>query len=306
MKQSSYVPHDNEATYKTSKRQPSSNLGQTKRIIDAGAAAPHVGPQNRFAELPPIHILCSESFIEIWGEAVAQLASGRWTQSLFRNVNTTMKNPVPVSETLGQKMRFCDTHLVDDCEVSFELPNRRAVVIIPIKSTTDLRQCTMRMVSLAACERYRSIDCVLCVEGDFNPTQASQIIQVQTGFTGDLCQVGVHYFLASETSLSCCLAGIILSSAPLKVNKMNFQDALANAEITSRAHFLISLLPTMTASSALSCFQSEKNPREQFQRLLSNALKGQKMPNPSEMSNSKAMAQLSHVLKAHLGGEEVS
>ena len=308
MKQSSYVQHENETTCKT-KQQPSANLGETKSIFDVGVVAPPVRPRNRFAELPPIHILCAESFIESWGEAVGQLSSGRWTQSLFRNVNTSMEHSVSVSETLGQKITFCDTHLVDNCDVSLELPNRRAVVIVSIASTTvvnELRQCTMKMVSLTACERYQSIDCVLCVESDFNASQATQILQVQTGFTGDLCQVGVHYFLASKTSLSCCLAEIILSSVPLKAkNVSNYQELLANRDITSRAHFLMSLLPTMTAADALSCFPSGKNPREQLHRLLSNAMKRQKIPYPSGMLNSKAMAQLSHVLQAHLGGEEI-
>ena len=163
----------------------------------------------------------------------------------------------------------------------------------------------MKMVSLAASERYRSIDCVFCVDQGFSPLQASQLIQVQTGFTGDLCKVGVHYFLASKASLSCCLAEIILGSHFSNGNSMTaYEEILANSDVTSRASFLLSLLPTLTVLDALSYFRGQ-NPRVQMQSLLSSALKQKEKSTPSDPSMSKAMVQLSHVLRAKLGPEEL-
>ena len=167
----------------------------------------------------------------------------------------------------------------------------------------------MKMVFLAARERYTNIDCILCVDRNPSPSQASQILQLQTGITGDLCLTQVHFVLSTLTSLSCCLAEIILSSVPKANSMTTYQQKLADRDIVCRASFLISLLPTMTVEMALIAVGSD-NPREGLQLLLRSELERQKIcavarPSDKPRINPKAMIQLSHVLQANLSTDEM-
>jgi len=259
-------------------------------IKDATAT---VTPQlrSKFSALPPLQVLCSEAFLEGWGEVAAELSAGRWTP--VGDINKEIADPIPDSATLGRKISFVDSPLVDVCEVDLELPgvsnteqgkenkrtrartNRltelcllhtflqaRSIIVqrmsICAESMEARKAFHKKLLHLAATERYLSIVLILCVDGDLSNIQASEVQELHNSFAGNDSPTRVHFQVTSVTALSCCIAKTILKSASSpEITTSTYQKMLTCAndtQVSRRANFFIQLLPTITAVDALQCF----------------------------------------------------
>lgn len=287
----------------TTRNYVSKNQGQPtqKKSIAPPSHNPILPPCSKYSNMAPIQVLCSESFLEGWSQAVVELSSGRWVQSLLRETHKKISNPLPDSHVLGRKFVFCDSLACDICEISVELPNQRGIIVQSVKPRDGaLKNFTMEMVQKAASERYRELHCILVLVAEPSPSQANELVQLQTGVTGDLCSSQVFFSFVTASSLSAMLARVILGSLPKNKQAKNYQVLLANSEIVTRVNFLVHLLPSLSVEEAFSVITENGNPRLQMQKILSSETERRMF---CKAVRPGAMAQLTYLLAANLSSD---
>ncbi len=201
----------------------------------------------------PVSILCSESFIENFGETVSEIT--RSTSVVGGNSE--------LSAFHQRSIQFVDTKLVDTCSVDIEIPSRVAMVVSTMSQIQNsgglMANFLPRIVEVAARNRYTDLVVFLCVDIILDPRTARDLVRLQSAFLS--CDRGLP---RTRTAIQVCskqsLAGLIsrnifrfiesdnglLSNAVSKVDHW-----LSDERACLRLKFLLSIIPTLSVIGAL-------------------------------------------------------
>lgn len=212
-------------------------------------------------------ILTSESFLELFGESIMELASGRWFDTLttaeklqITDVLNGSKGSVGIGLDPGiptrAKLNISDCPLLDIAGADIELADDKALIVQRISTLNQSsKEFMKRLVNMAASGRYRTIHVILCVDTDIRP---SEIVTLQNALmqqSGCPCET-VTFEYTSPRTLSSSIALQFCNSD--KVNESSRISQFASDEnVQERARFLICLVPTMTVHNALRCLCSD-------------------------------------------------
>jgi hypothetical protein len=263
---------------------------------------------------PPMRLLCSESFIETWGEVVAKLATGEWASSRGDQVGVGNEDPI-VRTVAARKICFLDTSLVDVCGVDIEIPNRGGIIVSSLSSwqRSGVSILLKHIVELASTSRYRFLEVFLCADIDLNATITGDITKLQNAV---LRQRGnpptvVYFRMVSPRSISACIAHSLSAREYSTDNCFNEIEArISDDRVRERLLFLLSLIPTLTVGGALQCLALDGDDGSRgFQRMLGKKENERKRVELAAQSNRDdyndlhpgAMMQLSFALNAFLG-----
>jgi len=222
---------------------------------------------------PPRTLLTSESFLETFGEIVAELASGRWKKTLSQPENGS------VSDT-PNGIVVCDCPLIDIAGADIELSDNSAVVVQYLSSWSEDNQngnrrgntasvqqgakaFIRRLVLLAGSGRYTAIHVILCLDVEISPTLSGEIVTLQNAVvqqSGCACErVTFEYIAPRALAASIALRSASVST-PKESNDIS-EFIISDENVQERARFLIMLVPTMAVHEALRClgFSTETN-----------------------------------------------
>ena len=192
-----------------------------------------------------IHLLCSEIFLENFGEVIAEIV---------RSDNSLV----------GMPIRVIDTDLVDVCGVDIEMPSRGAMVVsklsqIQFSSGGLMGAFLPKIVELAATNRYRNLFVFLCVDVELDSEAARDLVRLQTAFLfGErgMSMTQTSFQWSSKRSLGAC----IVQTIELSANSIgdfsssalpNIDHWLSDPRTCQRLKFLLSIIPTLSLTGAL-------------------------------------------------------
>ena len=213
--------------------------------------------------LPPLSLLCSETFLESWPGVVAELASGRWAKDPAESKEAT---EIPFSNAApGQKINLVDTPLVDACGVAIEGPGRCGLLVFSVSSleaVSDAKQIVLEVAELAAISRYTTLYIFLSYENGTAITSsiAKHLVQLQCAAVPSkgLSETKVSIKTASSGTLATAIAQTILRHSTTlppggpALAESTIEGA-SDSQLQERARFLLALLPVLSATGAIQC-----------------------------------------------------
>lgn len=217
------------------------------------------------------------------------------------------KNSIPVPDfvTIGRRLAFCDTPILGADGVDIELPGKRGLIVRSLSTwgrDGKSRAFITSLVGLAATEKYKSIVCVLCCDGEILPVQSKAILQVQNACAGDECPTKIQFQVSSVLGLSYCMAQAILQTfTPERLGEyQHVVNKLSEDGVSNRASFLAKLVPTLTAIDAIQCVTNHGRSitEDQFQLLFRSKITRSQLSSTGSVL--KGMLQLSHILGSPL------
>ena len=187
--------------------------------------------------LESLQLLCSEAFLETWGEAVAKLALGEWTSNLN-----------------SRKISFLDTSLVDKCGVDIEAPGRGGIIVSALSSWQGqgFSSLVKRIVDLLSVSRYNTIEVLLCADIDQDEFIMKNMVTLQNAVLQKKGSLGtiVSFHLIPPSFLAESI-GTSLRMHKSHQYMKEVEACLSDDRIFERLHFLLSLVPTLSATTAL-------------------------------------------------------
>jgi hypothetical protein len=270
----------------------------------------------------PVQLLCSETFLETWGEMVAKLANGEWAAEYEPTYPATIRSSRPIAD--AKRICFFDTSLLDFCGVDIETPNRGGIIVSSLSSwqQSGVSDLLKRIVELSSISRYRSLEVFLCADIDPDLGTTNEITRLQNAV---LRQKGkppsvVCLTLVSPRSIAACIAHSVLMQKGYNEDVGEMETWVSDDRTRERLLFLLSVIPTLTVGGALQCLAlSGQGPHEDgseswFKKLLAKKENERKRLEANARSNKQvhsdlhpdAMMQLSFALNAFLGKENAS
>jgi hypothetical protein len=211
----------------------------------------------------PLKLLCSESFLESWGESVTELASGRWAHTSPTD-NTYGVGSFAKSKIAGvSKIVLIDSPLVKKCGIDIEAPGRCGIIVLEASSleSVSLAKKNVRDIAgLAAVGRYVQLHIFICHNLLVSPATSKHAVHLQNAVAsfGAAPQTHVIVKTVSLCSLSMSLAQTILSRPKVQHNVQLLEEATAaqaatDVQLQERALFILSLIPVLSVNGAVHC-----------------------------------------------------
>lgn len=199
---------------------------------------------------PAVQVLCSESFLDTWGDIASELGSGRWA---------AIPQELSSSRPVVRPIELVDTSLVDRCDVDIELPQRRALIVYSssaLESTDDAKQIVLSVARLVATGRYRRLVIIVCYDVPLTDAISRHVVQLNCVPLGNGLAPPTSMFVktASLRTLSAAIACTILSSAsaPLRFHS-SLHERAQLPRFRKWGHFLLTFSPKLCAAGALQC-----------------------------------------------------
>jgi len=246
------------SSQQNSKRESNQISGETTYQAKPPATHGQPGP----SVLPPLSLLCSETFLESWPGVVAALASGRWAKDPAESKEAT---EIPFSNPAhGQKINLVDTPLVDACGVAIEGPDRCALLVFSVSSleaVSDAKQIVLEVAELAAISRYTTLYIFLSYnDTTITSSIAKHLVHLQCAAVPSkgLTETKVSIKTASSDKLSTAIAQTIFRHPTTHppggpaLAESTIEGA-SDSQLQERARFLLALLPVLSATGAIQC-----------------------------------------------------
>eukprot|EP00536_Pseudo-nitzschia_multiseries_P012338 jgi/Psemu1/31749/gm1.31749_g len=220
--------------------------------------ASHGGNATGNTQNEPIHLLCSESFLENFGYVIADFA----------------RDAVDGDESAKKKsfIRFTDTDLMDACGADIETPLRGAILVSTlsqIQASGDqnglLNTFLPRIVELASTARYHQLTVFLCIDAELDADVSQGIVRLQTAFMSDggkemQDRTKTSIQLTSRACLASCIARTVLASDPSPSSALsNAHHWLSDKRACERLKFLLGIIPTLSVNGALLWLDSSQS-----------------------------------------------
>ena len=249
------------------------------------------------SQLPPVQLICSENFLEMWGDIVATLSSGKWQKQA---ASSDIPQPAVFG---GRKIQLLDTPLVDGCGIDIELPNRGGALAFSASALEDFssaKESLVNLAQLAAIGRYKDVFVFICY--DITPTDVilRHVSQLQNAVVSHQGQPSTKFYFktASEASLPSCLAETILTRHRLS-STSSVSEAVADEQLRAWAQFLMQLVPTLSAHGAIQCIQLVKRFARPGQPTFGALLQSQEMRHKVLMHVASSNASEIHPFAMH-------
>lgn len=310
LKQAPYQPHRMESSIPPD--------DQFCRVTNRTA---HIGVQ--YQDLPPVTVLCSEAFIDTWGDVVAELSSGRWSAIAVEHGDDLHTSSIFAEGVYseGRKIELVDTSLIDKCQIDLELANRTAVLLYTLSALADeqdAKNAVIQLAQLAAKGRYKRIVVFLSYDVPLTHHISRHVVQLQSAALWNGGKMPSTTFIKTATpkSLSACIAATVFSSvraAPLAEVELAHLEKIRNQEYLTKVSFLIGIAPALTVTGALHCLRIAETSaahdgfstliRSQATRQTIIAASSSNPPRTPEI-HPDAMQHLVRVLKARITSQQ--
>ncbi len=207
-----------------------------------------------------LSILCSEHFLENWSQAAAELSSGRWAHHITSQEETNQDNYY--TALINKKIILRDCALVDTCYVDVEIPKKSAIKIISLASWSNQTpnqtynnnniksnpKTVIKDLIQLATYRYDTIHLLFVLDSVELSHHLADIANLQNAIVkqnGCPCDyLCTQYVLPNM--LSTTIATIVSDCRQNPLGNIKFES-----ELLERAHFLLSLIPTLTALDSI-------------------------------------------------------
>ena len=197
----------------------------------------------------PICLLCSEAFIENFGQIISDIIRG----------DSIVESNIESSTTARRPIRFIDSDLVDVCSVDIETPSRGAMVVSTISQIRNsggiMTFFLPRIVALAATNRYDRLVVFVCVDVILDSAITRDLVRLQSAFLScerELPRTQTSIQLCSKQSLGACISRTIYRTNGLFSDSLSQVDYwLSDSRACQRLKFLLSIIPTLSATGAL-------------------------------------------------------
>ena len=217
----------------------------------------------------PLQLLCSETFLESYGEAIAELASGRWSKQEESPSQEEHfgREPYSCSDLdAGQKITFIDTSLMDESGIDIEIPGRGAIIVTSLSCWPDVestKSLVRRVVEVASTSRYQTLEIFVCADMEISEPAVEIIMKLQNSLLrkNRKTQTVASCRVVSSRTLSASIAYSVLFSGFSQASNSNLEIFLADDRNRERASFLCSIIPTLTVGGALECLSVRVNNR---------------------------------------------
>jgi hypothetical protein len=231
------------------------------------------------ALLAQLHLLTSESFLETYSEVVAELASGRWMNTLTESEKKSSSILESSTTALGAEILVLDSPLLDITGVDIELSDDSAIIVQYLSTWTGgrgvgntapaassqqqqqgARAFIRRLVLLAASGRYSTIHVILCIDVEVSSILTNEIVTLQNAL---IMQSGcpaehVTFEYVGPRTLSASIAVRLISCAS-RDDSDYLNDISNDCVMQESVRFLITLIPTMTVHMAIRCLTKANN-----------------------------------------------
>ena len=184
-----------------------------------------------------VRLVCSETFLENFGNVVAELAGGEIVN--------------------GQSIQLIDTSIMEVTNVDIEAPGRGAIVVgvtSRIRSQKDgQHQFMMKIVDTAANARYKWLNVVVVVDSDLDRATSEMIVLFQNAVIRHEGSPGTitSFSLTTQKSLSKTIAETILNLGHADSISTEMEQYLADDRTKRRLEFLLVLIPNLTITGLL-------------------------------------------------------
>eukprot|EP00934_Nitzschia_sp_Nitz4_P005267 Nitzschia sp. Nitz4//scaffold11_size288233//192645//195567//NITZ4_000796-RA/size288233-snap-gene-0.31-mRNA-1//1//CDS//3329534140//5257//frame0 len=206
---------------------------QESSSLEAGSCHAN-GARKGASPVNEIKMLCSEGFVESWGDLIASLASG-----------------------VEGRFVFVDTNLLDFCGVDIETASWGGIIISRMSELQEngVSGLIRRVVHICAMSRYTTLTVFVVSDGewgagilDYTRLQNTTLHQSVQNTT----KAAIH--LVSQPSLAARLAGTIGESSSPEGTTVSFEtmeSLVSNQKLAEKLMFLISLVPSMSIGAAV-------------------------------------------------------
>jgi hypothetical protein len=214
-------------------------------ILQATTTYTDVAAHGQQQQAPMMRILCSEIFLEQFGEVIAEIVRSD-------------------DSRVGMPIRFIDTDLVDVCGVDIEMPSRGAMVVAKLSQIQHSSGGLMgaflpRIVELTATNRYSNLFVFLCVDVELDSEVARDLVRLQTAFLfGErgMSMTQTSFQWSSKRSLGACMVQTIELSTDSTGDFFfsalpNIDHWLSDPRTCQRLKLLLSIIPTLSLTGAL-------------------------------------------------------
>ena len=235
------------------------NQAQNAQISQTGTKTMQALPATtNDASMPPVELLCSDTFFETWGDIVAALSNGTWlATSVARTRSAGAADP-----EIGRKIQLFDTALVRSRGVDIELPKRGGVLIFTtsaLQNPIETKSILMDLAQLAAIGRYSYIYVFLCYDVPMTDAILRHVALLQNSVIQQNSQPSTQVLFKTtrEVSLAESVAETIFFCESLCPNQATsrLQAVAADQLLLQRAWFLAVLAPTLSANGAIQCIK---------------------------------------------------
>jgi hypothetical protein len=244
----------------------------------------------------PMKVLCSESFLEQWGELIQILASG-----------STRKG-----HGLGRKLCFVDTDLMDDIGIDIEFYGQVALIITSLSQAKKVgfESLLRRVVDLAAMSKYKALHVFICADIDLEDSATNGLLRLQNATMNakGLPSTAVFVHLDGPGSLANSVIDCLFvgdhDHGTDDSSLLNLEENLAEPKIRERVLFLLSISPSMTLGKAfrlVHAFRTTGDVDSWFPSLLSHSSSGRGNCHGIAM-DPNVLRQLSFAMSASLVG----
>ena len=221
------------------------------------------------SEEDPQHtLLTSETFLELHGEVIAELASGRWLQTISSSDSREIAKAGEDNGNDSPKgIAICDCPLLDIVDIDIELPNNSAVIVQCLSSWSNdnkkgnsrgntasveqgARAFIRRLVSLTASGRWSAIHVILCIDVEMRSSLMSKIATLQNAVIQQSCpckHVTFEFVAPRTLAATIALRSVSASTAQYSSQVATF---ISDEDVQERARFLLMLVPSMTVHMA--------------------------------------------------------
>jgi hypothetical protein len=208
--------------------------------------------------LPPVSVLCSERFLQVWADVCADLATGRWVYSMLGEHTRDSD----LNTMLGRKVNLVGCEMVALKGVDIELPGRTSILLFTtsaLDNDDEARDSTVALAALASLGRYSLIVVILCYDEPTTSSIMNHILEMQSAVCTEFNPHGSKALFkhAMMNAVPEVVAETVFSA------ERQFQprvppltaSLVSNPLYRERAYFLSKMVPILSATGSYQCLR---------------------------------------------------
>ena len=199
-----------------------------------------------------VKVLCSEAFIEFWGDVVAVIVSGEWM-----NTTSCGSSSYHDGKTNGcskwSKIIVLDSPLLNCSGIDMEVSHNCCFLVIlasHLQSTEKAKNYILKLAVLAALERYAKCYIFFYLDAELTSTMTKNMVKIQ--FATTTSSIHVICKTATLNNLAASIAQTILS-LPDQHSIEDHLEALNDRLTVDRTMFMTTLLPVASVGGSIRC-----------------------------------------------------
>jgi hypothetical protein len=205
-----------------------------------------------------IKILCSETFLELWGEVVAAIVSREWTSSTSRGNSFQCVDQTDAT-TNRRKISFIDTPQLNGSGIDIEASHDCCFLVISashLQSAEKAKGTVLKLAEIVAFGRYAKCYVFFYLDMDISSTMTKHMVKIQVAAAASSIQVICK--TSTFSSLAATMAHTLLSLPNLNRDDDPL-ESLNDRLTVDRTTFLTTLLPIASVGGSIKCLTIAKS-----------------------------------------------